>query len=282
MTFPDSSTGGPRVVHVAAEDPRVDEYRNLTDMQWRMLAEPRAGFFLAEGEKVIRRALAQSFVPRSVLLSPKWLPGMVEAFAGVDVDLLVADEAVLRGIVGYRLHRGALAAFTRAPRGDVDAVLTGVRTVVVMEGLVDHTNVGLVFRTAAALGVDAVLVSPQCADPYYRRSVKTSMGAVLSLPWAVTGEWPQALVDLRRRGLVLAALTPDPGAEDLTTWVRPADPVALLLGTEGDGLSDAALACVDVSLRIPVTHRVDSLNVAAAAAIACYAVAVAPVSHPPT
>lgn len=261
-----------RVVMVAADDARVGEYRDLTDMQWRMLREPREGFFLAEGEKVILRALANGYQPRSVLTTEKWLPGMAAAFAEHDIEVLVADEAVLRGIVGYRLHRGALAAFTRAPHTDVDAVLAEARTVVALEGLVDHTNVGLVFRSAAALGIDAVVVSPTCADPYYRRSVKTSMAAVLSMPWAVTSAWPGALVDLRERGFQLAALTPDPAAVDISSWTRGDRPVALLLGTEGDGLTASALAAVEVSLRIPVSDRVDSLNVAAAAAIACFAI----------
>lgn len=264
------------VVTVTAEDARVAEYRDLTDMQWRMLHEPQVGFFLAEGEKVILRALAHGYQPRSVLTTEKWLPGMASAFAEHDVEILVAPESVLRGIVGFRLHRGALAAFTRAPSPNIVEVLSGARTVVALEGLVDHTNVGLVFRTAAALGIDAVLVSPTCADPYYRRSVKTSMGAVLSLPWTTTTPWPDALHELQHRGFLLAALTPDPTAVDITQWTRPAQPVALLLGTEGDGLSAGALAAVDVSLRIPVTHRVDSLNVAAAAAIACYAIGLQP------
>ena len=261
-----------RVESVSAEDPRVQEYRDLTDMQWRMLHEPQEGFFLAEGEKVILRALANGYQPRSALTTEKWLPGLTAAMAGYDVDVLVADEAVLRGIVGFRLHRGALAAFTRREHNDVTGVLTGARTVVALEGLVDHTNVGLVFRTAAALGIDAVLVSPTCADPYYRRSVKTSMGAVLSLPWATTTAWPEALHDLHDRGFVLAALTPEATAVDISTWSRSGEAVVLLLGTEGDGLTAGALAAVDVHLRIPVTDRVDSLNVAAAAAIACYAI----------
>lgn len=263
-----------RVVTVAADDARVSEYRDLTDMQWRMLREPQEGFFLAEGDKVIQRALANGYRPRSALTTKKWLPGLTAALAEHDVEVMLAEESVLRSIVGFRLHRGALAAFERAPHTDIGRALTEARTVVVLEGLVDHTNVGLVFRTAAALGVDAVLVSPNCADPYYRRSVKTSMGAVLSMPWAVTGAWPQALNDLKQRGFVLAALTPAHDAVDIASWGRPDQPVALLLGTEGDGLTPGALAAVDIALRIPVSGRVDSLNVAAAAAIACYALAV--------
>lgn len=260
------------IVEVNADDPRVDDYRNLTDMGWRLRTEAEHGLFLAEGAKVITRALAAGFRPRSALMAPRWLPGLRHALADHDVDVLLADEDVLRQVVGFRLHRGALAAFERKPRPPLDDVLAQAKRVVVLEALVDHTNVGLVFRTAAALGFDAVVVSPQCADPYYRRSVKTSMGAVLSLPWTVADEWPGALVRLRDVGFVVAALTPADEAVELSDFHPSSQqPVALVVGTEGDGLTRATVERCDVALRIPMTSRVDSLNVAAAAAIACYA-----------
>lgn len=256
-----------------AEDAAVvADYRNLTDVQWRKVAEPEGGLFLAEGAKVIARAAAAGFEPRSALTSPRWLPGVEEALAPFDVDIYVAPEEVLRGIVGFRLHRGALAAFVRKPMPDLEAVLVGARRVVVLEDLVDHTNVGLIMRTAAAVGFDAALISPRCADPYYRRAVKTSMGAVLSLPWTVLEPWPDGIGALQAAGFEVAALTPADDAESLETW-RPASPkVALVLGTEGDGVSVAAERASDVRVRIPMSSRVDSLNVAAAAAIACYEV----------
>jgi tRNA G18 (ribose-2'-O)-methylase SpoU len=262
-----------KVVEVTPDDPRVDDYRRLTDMGWRLQTEASHGLFLAEGAKVIRRALAAGYRPRSALMEAKWLPGLQDALRDHDVEVLVAPESVLRDVVGFRLHRGALAAFDRRSQPSLAHVVQGARRIVVLESLVDHTNVGLIFRTAAALGFDAALVSPQCADPYYRRSVKTSMGAVLSLPWTVVQPWPEGLAELRGRGFHLAALTPGEGAIDLPSFhLEPEQRVALLVGTEGDGLTTPAMGQCDTLLRIPITSRVDSLNVAAAAAIACYAV----------
>ncbi|MCB0914196.1 MAG: RNA methyltransferase [Actinobacteria bacterium] len=245
-------------------------------MQWRQRMEPAQGLFLAEGEKVIQRALQAGYRPRSVLLTSRWLAGLSPALQDHDIEVLLADEATLRSIVGFRLHRGALAAFERRAHPPMSDVLASARRLVVLENLVDHTNVGLVFRTAAALGVDAILVSPSCADPYYRRSVKTSMGAVLSLPWTIADPWPATLDSLRRDGWLLAALTPSERAVELAAFVRAEgaeSKLALLLGSEGPGLTAEAAQRCTVALRIPVTDRVDSLNVAAAAAIACYELA---------
>ncbi len=262
-----------RVIEVAADDPRVADYRNLTDVGWRQQMEPAEGLFLAEGEKVILRALAAGYTPRSALMSERWLPALRAGLESHPVDVMIASETTMRSIVGFRLHRGALAAFGRIPRPDPPRVLAYARRIVVLEDLVDHTNVGLVFRTAAALGMDAVLVSPRCADPYYRRSVKTSMGAVLTMPWTHAQPWPGMLADLRADDWQLAALTPAEEAEDLRAFATALDPhakLAMLLGTEGPGLSRWAQEQCTVRLRIPVTERVDSLNVAAAAAIASY------------
>ena len=263
-------------IHVDdSRDPRLAPFTNLTDMQLRMKMEPAEGIFLAEGEKVILRALDAGFVPVSALMEAKWLPGLESALAAHDCTVYLAEEAVLKSVTGYRLHRGALAAFIRKPLPTTAQVLDGARFVVVLEDLVDHTNVGLIFRTAAALGADAVLVSPQCADPLYRRSVKVSMGAVLTTPWTRADPWPWTLEDLGEKGFERVALTPSESAVDMRGW-SPADPsgrVALLLGSEGPGLSDEVFSRVDTALRIPMTDRVDSLNVAAAAAIACYVLA---------
>lgn len=263
-----------RVVHVDGGDARVSDYRNLTDVQWRTAAEPAAGMFLAEGIKVIRRAVAGGYVPRSALTADRWLPDLaqvLEPFAG---DILVASAQVVESIVGFRLHRGALAAFERRPPVPAATLLATARRIVVCENFVDHTNVGLVFRSAAALGMDAVFISPSCADPYYRRSLKTSMGAVCSIPWTVLPNWPEALEQLAVSGWDVVALSPAARAEvlDGTRWSGD-DRVALVLGSEGPGLTAAALARCTRLMRIPVTGRVDSLNVAAAAAIACYEVA---------
>ena len=167
----------------------------------------------------------------------------------------------------------ALAAFERTPSRPMAEVIDGATRLVVLEDLVDHTNVGLVMRSAAALGMDGVLISPRCADPYYRRSVKTSMGAALTLPWTRCAPWPQSLAVLVSAGFELLGLTPDSAGTDIRTFHRDEGAkLALLLGTEGAGLSPIALEAVDTWLRIPMAGEIDSLNVAAAAAIACYAV----------
>jgi tRNA G18 (ribose-2'-O)-methylase SpoU len=253
-------------------DPRLDPYFRLTDMQLRLRKEPAEGIFLAEGEKVILRALEAGFEPISALMEPKWLPGLTEGLSTHEGEIYLGSPTLLESVTGFRLHRGALAAFRREPLPSVQDVLADARRIVVLEGLVDHTNVGLIFRSAAGLGADAVLVSPQCADPLYRRSVKVSMGAVFTVPWTRAQPWPWVLDDLGELGYVRLALTPDPAAPSLRTWLpQPDQRLAIILGSEGPGLSDEVLDRVDSRLRIPMTDRVDSLNVAATAALACFA-----------
>ena len=253
-------------------DPRLNPYTQLTDAQLRMTLEPAQGLFLAESEKVIARAIGAGYEPISALMEPKWLPGLEQHLEQFDVDVFVAYLPVLTAITGYRLHRGALAAFVRKPLPSFADVVGSAKRLVVLENLVDHTNVGLVFRSAAALGVDGVVISPSCADPLYRRSVKVSMGAVLTLPWTEACEWPAALRELGQIGFRRFALTPDEDATNLRNIdLGKTDRIAFLLGTEGDGLTPAAVAEVDQSVRIPMAGGVDSLNVAAAAAVAFYA-----------
>ena len=230
----------PTPVHDPA-DPRLADYTDLTDVALRRVREPAEGLFLAEGEKVIRRAVAAGYRPRSFLMSARWWPGLSDVATASGAPVYLADDDLLRAVTGYRVHRGALASMQRRPLPEVTSLLAGARVVVVLEDLVDHTNVGAVFRSAAALGVDAVLVSAGCADPLYRRSVKVSMGAVFSLPWTRAETWPGALDTLRHGGFELLALTPDPAAVSLRD-VHVDGPVALLLGTEGDGLTAAAMA----------------------------------------
>lgn len=248
-------------------DPRLADFVGLTDVAARSAREPAEGLFIAEGAKVIDRALASGYVPRAVLTERRWLPGLEAALRGHDVDVLVADPQLVREVAGYRVHRGALASMRRKPLPDPATVLAGARLAVVLVDLVDHTNVGAAFRNAAALGVDAVLVTPGCADPLYRRSVKVSMGAVLGLPWTRSSRDP--LSDLA--GFTSIALTPEGGATDLDEVAVPAGPRALLLGTEGDGLAVALLRRCDLRVRIPMAAGIDSLNVAAASAIALWA-----------
>ncbi|HEX6888025.1 MAG TPA: RNA methyltransferase [Candidatus Nanopelagicales bacterium] len=255
------------------DDPRLADFTGLTDVAARSRREPAEGLFIAEGAKVIARALAAGYQPRRVLTEPKWLAGLAPLLADADVEVLLAPAELLRSVTGYRVHRGALASMRRVPLRTVASVLAGAHLVVVLVDLVDHTNVGAIFRNAAALGADAVLVTPACADPLYRRAVKVSMGAVLALPWTRTG--PDPLADLGGAappgaGFTTVALTLAPDA----TPIGEADltgPRALLLGTEGDGLPRSLQQRCDLRVRIPMAEGVDSLNVAAASAIALHA-----------
>lgn len=262
-------------------DPRLADYVDLTDAELRRRVEPAEGRFVAEGEKVIGRAVAAGFPVRSLLLEERRLEGVAALVpGGVDaVPVYVGTRALLHQLTGFDVHRGALASMDRLPLPPVAELLASARKVVVLEDLVDPSNVGSVFRAAAALGMDAAVLSPRCADPLYRKALKVSMGAVLALPYARLGSWPGGYDDLRRAGFRLLALTPAADAVPLPEL--DADTVqrcALLLGAEGEGLTSRALAAADLRVRIPMTapdgraDAVDSLNVAAAAAVACYAV----------
>ncbi len=256
------------------EDPRVRDLAGLTDVAARSAREPAEGLYVAEGAKVILRALAAGHQPRLVLSERKWLPELAEPLAGTGAEILTAEPAVLRAITGYRVHRGALASFARPVLPSPGDLLAPAEFVAVLVDLVDHTNVGAIFRTSAALGVDAVLVSPGCADPLYRRSVKVSMGAVLAVPWTRSG--PDPLADLA--GFTTVVLTPAPDATALRDLPGIDGPRAVLLGTEGDGLPARLLERADLRVRIPMSAGVDSLNVAAASAIALHALAPHPVA----
>ena len=259
---------GPEPVDVP-DDPRVADYVGLTDGARRMLHEPGAGFFIAEGEKVIARTAAAGYPPRSLLLSPSRLADLTPAVAALDCPVYVASYEVLQAITGFHVHRGALASFGRLPLRSAADVLAGARRVVVMEAVTNHTNLGAVFRSAAALGMDAVLLSPTSCDPLYRRSVRVSMGQVFSVPYAFLDRWPQGVDDVRAAGFRVLALTPDAGATDLGDLrVDDGERVALVFGAEGPGLTEEVMAACDERVRIPMAAGVDSLNVGAAAAVA--------------
>jgi tRNA G18 (ribose-2'-O)-methylase SpoU len=259
------------VHHVAADDPRLADFVGLTDIALRRRREAEHGLFLAEGEKVIRRAVVAGYPLRAVLTAPRWLDGLSDVLANWTGPVYVADEPALERVTGFNVHRGALAALDRLPLPSLAAVCAPANRLVVLEGIVDHTNVGAIIRSAAGLGVDGLVLDPRCADPLYRRSVKVSMGAVFALPWTRCVRWPGDLEILRDHGFSLVALTPDPAAVPLTQiGGGPEQRVALMFGTEGAGLSRHALAACDVRARIPMHAGVDSLNVATAAAIACY------------
>lgn len=259
------------VIHVTdPADDRLADYRDLTDVALRRRIEPETGLYMAEGAKVIARALAAGHRPRSIVVSERWLES-VEPLVHEDVPIYVAPASVMESVTGYDVHRGALAAMHRPPLASVVDVVRGARLVVVLEGIVDHTNVGAAFRSAAGLGADAVLVSPTCADPLYRRSVKVSMGTVFQVPWTRIEPWPGGLGHLREAGFTVAALALADDAVSLADFAAAGhERVALVMGTEGDGLSRAALAAADQVVTIPMAGGVDSLNVAAASAVAIW------------
>jgi tRNA G18 (ribose-2'-O)-methylase SpoU len=256
-----------------AGDPRLADFRDLRDVTLRKHLEAEHGLFLAEGEKVVRRAVEAGFPVRSFLMAPRWLAGLADVLDSTDAPCYVLSEALAEEVTGFHVHRGALASLERRPLPSLESVLEGARTVVVLEDIVDHTNVGAVFRSAAALGVDAVLLSPRCADPLYRRSVKVAMGAVFSVPYTRLEDWYDALPRLAADGFTTVALTLSPDASELETAVKGLDRVALVLGTEGHGLSPRWESSAERRAVIPMTAGVDSLNIAAAAAVACYVAA---------
>ncbi len=263
-------------------DPRLADYLSLTDADLRISLEARHGLFVAEGDKVIRRALAAGYPVRSMLLTAAGLTRLAALADDVAAPVYLVSDEVARRLTGYRVHRGALAAVARPPLPEVSQVLATARRVVVLEDLVDHGNVGAVFRCAAAFGADAVILSRRCADPLYRRSVKVSMGAVFAVPYTRMTDWYGGLGQLRAAGFRLLALTPDQSATPigaaLPAGAAPAGRVALLLGGEGAGLSGRWMREADEAVCIPMSpaamaHGVDSLNVVAAAAVACHALA---------
>jgi len=259
---------------VTPGSPLLQDYTTLTDVALRSVREPAEGMFIAEGERVIRRAVGAGYSVRSVLLEEKWLPSLADLVAALpgDVPVLLATRETLAEVTGYDVHRGALAAMARRPLPSLGDVLRDARRVAVLEDVVNHTNVGAAFRSAAALGIDAVLVTPRCADPLYRRSVRVSMGAVFHVPWTRVAPWPGGLQALRDLGFVTAALGLAPDALTLDNLAARRDArLALILGTEGDGLATGTLAAADLTVRIPMARGVDSLNVAAAAAVAFWA-----------
>jgi tRNA G18 (ribose-2'-O)-methylase SpoU len=312
-------------------DPRLADYTRLRDVNLRKSLEVEQGLFMAEGEKVIRRAVATGYPVRSMLMARRWVEPLSDVLG--DATVYVADDEVVEAVTGFAVHRGALASMERLPLPSVAAVLAGARPsggdarrdgagrdgagcggaewegagrddaergdagpragtapdrgpedggqrsspprrVLVLEDLVDHGNVGAIFRCAAALGIDAVILSPRCADPLYRRSVKVSMGAVFAIPYARMTDWHDGLAELRAAGFTLLALTPDQSAVPLGKAAM-GERGALLLGTEGDGLSSRWLRAADHPVCIPMSAGamelgVDSLNVVAATAIACH------------
>ncbi|HPU13245.1 MAG TPA: RNA methyltransferase [Aeromicrobium sp.] len=250
-------------------DPRLRDYTNLRDVQLRTKTEAERGIYLAEGEKVIRRALEANHQARSFLLAPRWLESLADVLAESPAPVYVLAEKDIERLTGFHVHRGAMAAINRPEPLSVEQVLAGASRVLVAEDLVDHTNIGAVMRNVAALGFDGVLLSPRCADPLYRRSIKVAMGAVFTLPWARIDDWyglPSLLAD---HGFTSYAMTlaDDSIAIDA---VEPAKKVAVIVGSEGPGLSEHWQREADYRVKIPMAAGIDSLNVAASTAIACW------------
>ena len=255
----------------AAADPALDDYARSTDVALRKASGTEHGLYLAESLLVLERALRSGHRPRSVLALPESVPAAVE-LVGDDVPVYSGPDALLAEVTGYRLHRGLVAAMHRPALPAPSDLLSDARRVVVLENVVDPTNVGAIFRSVAAIGADAVLVTPSCADPFYRRAIRVSMGTVLQVPWTRLPDFPAARGALA--GFHVAALALQPGAVPLRAFAMDApERVALVLGTEGDGLTNAAIAAADTVVSIPMAHGIDSLNVAATAAVAMYALA---------
>lgn len=264
----------------STDDPRLADYVGLTDVALRRRSEPERGLYIAESEKVIRRALAAGHRPRSFLMGERWLVDLADVVAAASRDgipVFVGESPVLEALTGFHLHRGALAAMQRPTLPTVAEVVTDARRVLVLEDIVDHTNVGAAVRAGAALGVDAILVTPRCADPLYRRAIRVSMGTVFQVPWTRIDPWPAGVRVLRDLGFMVAAFALDDDA--MTLDALAADPparLALVVGTEGDGLARHTVSACDLTVRIPMAAGVDSLNVASAAAVALWAVRVPP------
>ncbi|TWP37206.1 TrmH family RNA methyltransferase [Leekyejoonella antrihumi] len=284
-------------------DERVRDYFSLTDVALRRLLEPERGLYIAESEKVIRRALGAGHRPRSFLMGERWLTDLadvVDDAAALGVPVYVAEASVIEQLTGFKLHRGALAAMHRPalpsyaeilrdaqraivvdhsrvgssepPAPEADPQVPSRSRIAVLEDLVDHTNVGAVFRSAAAMGVDGVLVTPRCADPLYRRAIRVSMGTVFQVPWTRIDPWPDGIEVLQEQGYVVAGMTLANDAITLDELVaQDHSRLALVFGTEGHGLSARTSAAVDLRVKIPMKGGVDSLNVAASSAVTFYA-----------
>ena len=267
----------PNIIEIAdLSAPELDPYVSLTEAQLKNRLRPEEGLFIAESPKVIGYALDAGFAPVSLLMEKRHISGkaapLLERVG--DAPVYTADGETLRALTGYPLTRGVLCAMRRRPLPDAEAICESARRVAVLEDIVDATNVGAIFRSAAALGVDAVLLTPSCCDPLNRRAVRVSMGTVFQVPWTRLGEapgdWPGAgLSRLARMGFATVALALSDDSVPIDDPALAARPkLALILGTEGDGLAPGTLARCDYTARIPMARGVDSLNVAAAGAVA--------------
>lgn len=260
-----------KIVEVSdARDPRLRDYVDLRDVNMRKLLETERGIFLAEGEKVVRRAIESGNAPRSFLMSPRWLKPLSDLLDKTDADCFVLSDASIESLTGFHVHRGALASLDQPQLPSPESVLAAATKIVVLEDLMDHTNVGSAFRAVAALGFNAVLLSPRCADPLYRRAIKVSMGSVFWLPYARIEDWYAAPDLLRDAGFTTLAMTLSEDSIDLRDVPRDSDKIALIVGSEGHGLSARWTTGSDYRVKIPMAPEIDSLNVASSVAVACW------------
>lgn len=253
-------------------DPRLADYAHLTDVALKKARGTEHGLYLAESLLVFERALRAGHRPRSVLALGATVDDALDLLGDTDVPVFVGPGELLAELTGYVLHRGLIASMHRPPLPDPDDLLDGARRIVILENVADPTNVGAIFRSAGGIGADAILVTPRCSDPFYRRAIRVSMGTVLQVPWTRVGDWDDTRALLTRHGFHVAALALTPDAVSLRD-IHSADHerLALVLGAEGDGLTEAAIAASDSVVKIPMKHGIDSLNVAAASAVAMWA-----------
>ena len=257
-------------------DPRLDVYARLTEAQLLNRFEPAKGMFIAESPKVIDRALNAGCQPVSLLMERKDIDGSAKEIVerSGDIPVFTADRDVLCQLTGYQLTRGVLCAMLRPKLPSVEDAVAGARRIVILENVQNPTNVGAIFRSAAALGMDAILLTPGCSNPLYRRSARVSMGTVFQIPWTFIGEetadWPEkGMETLRTLGFKTAAMALSDNSVSIDDpRLAQEEKLAIILGSEGDGLTDTTIADCDYTVKIPMYHGVDSLNVAAASAVA--------------
>ena len=250
-------------------DPRLADFSHQTDVALKKARGTEHGLYIAESALVLERALRAGHRPHSVLALGATVDEAV-GLVGPNVPVFSGPPELLEHLTGYQLHRGVIASMHRPPLPPVDQLLATARRVVILENVADPTNVGAIFRSVAGIGADAVLVTSRCSDPFYRRAIRVSMGTVLQVPWTRIGSWPETREQLVGFHIVALALGPD--AVPLRRFAATApDRVALVLGAEGEGLTQEAIAAADTVVKIPMAHGIDSLNVAATAAVAMYA-----------
>jgi tRNA G18 (ribose-2'-O)-methylase SpoU len=268
-----------RIMQVAdLSDARLDEYLRLSEAHLRMRTDVENGLYIAESTKVVQRAINAGHVPRSFLLAEKHLDQLAEEFNRFpDAPIFIGDDRQLEDLVGFHLHRGAMASMNRPEPLDLSQVLEASSRVAILEDIADHTNLGAIIRSASGLGVDAVLLTPKCVDPWYRRSARVSMGTVFDLPWVRMLSWPGDIQTLKQHGYQMLAMELTDDAIPLNeVQIAAGQKVAMILGNEGRGVTAQALEAVDQTVIIPMHREVDSLNVGAASAIAFWHLCSAP------